>query len=179
MPPTTVTEAGLSETTQRHRLAIRLGPLTTCLDPLGEIAKRPDLLGVIVAMERGWPGSSHLRFASSVLRQRRRIWFYWPSEQAIECVDTDVLAGYWRLWTVCTADRLKRRLTGLVSPREPDAGPEIADRCTIALRRLYGDASPVPRTAGLPRALADGARALRNRVAAPTGVNLTRTYQPA
>ena len=110
---TTVTEAGLSETTQRHRLAIRLGPLATCLDPLGEIAKRPDLLGVIVAMERGWPGSSHLRFASSVLRQRRRIWFYWPSEQAIECVDTDVLAGYWRLWTVCTADRLKRRLTGL------------------------------------------------------------------
>jgi hypothetical protein len=95
-------------------------------------------------MERGWPGSSHLRFARSVLAQRRRVWFHWPSEQAIECVDADVLASYWRLWMVCTADRLKRRVTGLVSPREPDAGPEIADRCTIALRRLYGDARPVP-----------------------------------
>jgi glycosyltransferase involved in cell wall biosynthesis/SAM-dependent methyltransferase len=141
---TTVTESGLSETTERHRLAIRLGPLATCLDPLGEIAKRPELLGVIVAMERGWPGSSHLRFARSVLAQRRRVWFHWPSEQAIECVDADVLASYWRLWMVCTAARLKRRVTGLVSPREPDAGPEIADRCTIALRRLYGDARPVP-----------------------------------
>ena len=58
-------------------------------------------------------------------------------------------ASYWRLWTVCTADRLKRRVSGLVSPREPDAGPEIADRCTIALRRLYGDASPVPFPSGL------------------------------
>jgi glycosyltransferase involved in cell wall biosynthesis/ubiquinone/menaquinone biosynthesis C-methylase UbiE len=146
---TTITEAGLGETTERHRLAIRLGPLSTCLDPLGEIGRRRDLLGVIVGMERGWPGSSHLRFASSVLKQKRRVWFYWPSEQALECVDVDVLRSYWRLWAVCTADRLKRRVSGLVSPREPDAGPEVADRCTIALRRLYGDASPVPFAGGL------------------------------
>ena len=146
---TTVTEAGLSDTTERHRLTIRLGPLTTCLDPLGEIGRRRDLLGVIVGMERGWPGSSHLRFASAVLKQKRRVWFYWPSEQALECVDADMLRSYWRLWGVCTADRLKRRVSGLVSPREPDAGPEIADRCTIALRRLYGDATPVPFPNGL------------------------------
>jgi glycosyltransferase involved in cell wall biosynthesis/ubiquinone/menaquinone biosynthesis C-methylase UbiE len=145
---TTVTEPGLAETTERHRLAIRVGPLSTCLDPLGEVGKRPDLLGVIVAMERGWPGSSHLRFASAVIRQQRRIWFYWPSEQALECVDADVLRSFWRLWAVCTADRIKRRVSGLVSPREPDAGPEIADRCAIALRRLYGAAKPVPFPSG-------------------------------
>ena len=166
---TTVTEAGLSETTERHRLAIRLGPLATCLDPLGEIAKRPDLLGVIVAMERGWPGSSHLRFASAVLKQRRRVWFYWPSEQAIECVDADVVRSYWRLWAVCTADRLKRRVAGLVSPREPDAGPEIADRCTIALRRLYGDASPVPFPSGF------GAPSTAHKIPG-TGVYLRTDY---
>ena len=165
----TVTEAGLSETTERHRIAIRLGPLATCLDPLGEIAKRPDLLGVIVGMERGWPGSSHLRFASAVLKQGRRVWFHWPSEQAVECIDADALASYWRLWAVCTADRMKRRLTGLVSPREPDAGPEIADRCTIALRRLYGDANPVP----LP---ADVAGAASGQRISGTGVYLRTDY---
>jgi glycosyltransferase involved in cell wall biosynthesis/ubiquinone/menaquinone biosynthesis C-methylase UbiE len=146
---TTVTESGLSETTERHRVTIRLGPLTTCLDPVGEIVRRQDLLGAIVGMERGWPGSSHLRFASAVLEQKRRVWFYWPAEQALECVDAHSLSSYWRLWAVCTADRVKRRVSGLVSPREPDAGPEIADRCTIALRRLYGDASPVPFPSGL------------------------------
>ena len=111
---TTVTEAGLSATTGRHRLAIRLGPLATCLDPLGEVGRRPDLLGVIVAMERGWPGGSHLRFASAVLKQQRRVWFYWPSEQALECVDQDSVRSYWRLWMVCTADRMRRRVSGLV-----------------------------------------------------------------
>lgn len=166
---TTVTEAGLSETTERHRLSIRLGPMTTCLDPVGEIAKRPELLGVIVAMERGWPGSSHLRFASSVLELRRRVWFYWPSEQAIDVIDADALASYWRLWTVCTIDRVKRRVTGLASPREPDAGPEIADRCTIALRRLFGDANPVPFPAGLDAV--PGARKIPG-----TGVYLRTDY---
>jgi glycosyltransferase involved in cell wall biosynthesis/ubiquinone/menaquinone biosynthesis C-methylase UbiE len=141
---TTVTEAGLSETTERHRLAIRLGPLSTCLDPLRELDTRRNLLGVIVAMERGWPGSSHLRFAASALRRGRRAWFYWPSEQALECIDDDALSSYWRLWAVCTADRLKRRVSQLVSPREPDAGPEIADRSTSALQQLYRDARPVP-----------------------------------
>jgi glycosyltransferase involved in cell wall biosynthesis/ubiquinone/menaquinone biosynthesis C-methylase UbiE len=141
---TTVTEAGLAETTERHHLPIRLGPLTTCLDPLGEIGRRPDLLGVIVAMERGWPGSSHLRFASAFLKERRRVWFYWPSEQALECIDAGTLSSYWRLWAFCTADLLKRRVAGLLSPREPDAGPEIVDRCMTALRRLYAEAQPVP-----------------------------------
>jgi glycosyltransferase involved in cell wall biosynthesis/ubiquinone/menaquinone biosynthesis C-methylase UbiE len=145
---TTVTEAGLSETTERHQLPLRLGPLATCLDPLGELSRRPDLLGVIVGMERGWPGSSHLRFASTALRQKRRVWFYWPSEQALECIDADALGSYWRLWAFCTADLLKRRGSGLVRPRESDAGPEIIERCTVALRQLYGDASPVPFPAG-------------------------------
>ena len=44
----------------------------------------PDLLGVIVEMETGWPGQAHLRFASKVLGRRKRAWFYWPNESAIE-----------------------------------------------------------------------------------------------
>ncbi len=147
----TVTEGGLAHTTERHHLAIRLGPLTTCLDPLDELAKRPDLLGVIVAMERGWPGSSHLRFASAALKQARRVWFYWPSEQAIEVIDTDTLGTYWRLWAYCTADLLKRRVKGLVRPQLHDPGADVVERCSVALRQLYSGASPVPFPGDLPR----------------------------
>ena len=148
---TTVTEAGLADTTERHHQAVRLGPLATCLDPLAELAKRPDLLGVIVAMERGWPGSSHLRFASAALKQRRRVWFYWPSEEAIEVIDADALGSYWRLWAFCTADLLKRRVKGLVRPQLHDAGADVIERCSVALRQLYGDAMPVPFPPDLPR----------------------------
>jgi glycosyltransferase involved in cell wall biosynthesis/ubiquinone/menaquinone biosynthesis C-methylase UbiE len=139
---TTVTEPGLVATTERHHLAIRLGPLATCLDPLGELAKRPELAGVIVAMERGWPGSSHLRFASAAIKQGRRVWFYWPSEQAVEVIDRDTLGSYWRLWAYCTADLLKRRIKGLVRPQVHDAGADVIERASIALRKLYGEAHP-------------------------------------
>lgn len=150
---TTVTEPGLADTTERHQLAIRLGPLATCLDPMGELTGRPELLGVIVAMERGWPGSSHLRFASRALKSGKRVWFHWPAEQAIECIDRHALGSYWRLWTVCTADLLKRRVRGLVRPQEHDAGADVVERCSVALRQLFSDARPVGFTA--PSALSE------------------------
>ena len=89
-----VSNEGLASTTERHRLEIPPAPLTQCFKPLDELARMPDLLGVIVEMERGWPGQSHLRFAASVLRRGKRAWFYWPGEQAIECVDRLQLGTY-------------------------------------------------------------------------------------
>lgn len=165
----TVTEAGLAATTERHHLAIRLGPLATCLEPLGELARRPDLLGVIVAMERGWPGSSHLRFAAAALRQKRRVWFYWPSEQAVECIDPGALRSYWRLWAFCTADLLKRRLGGVIRPQVHDGGADIVERCTIALRQLYASAAPVPFPSGFAMPSSD-------RPIAGTGVYVRTDY---
>lgn len=141
---TVVAEAGLATTTERHRLSLRLGPLATSLDPLAELARRPDLLGVVIGMERGWPGSSHLRFAAAVLKQGRRAWFYWPAEQAIECLDGYALRAYWRLWTVCTVAHSGRRLTGLIRPQPRTDGTQVLERCSEALRELYRDAAPVP-----------------------------------
>ncbi len=140
----TVTEAGLAETTERHHQAIRVGPLATCLNPLAELARRPELLGVIVAMERGWPGSSHLRFAAAARKQGRRVWFHWPAEQAVEVIDAGALSSYWRLWAYCTADLVKRRVKGLVRPQLHDAGADVIERCSVALRQLYAEARPVP-----------------------------------
>ena len=147
----TVTEAGLAETTERHHQAIRVGPLATCLDPLAELARRPELLGVIVAMERGWPGSSHLRFAAAARKQGRRVWFHWPAEQAVEVIDAGTLSSYWRLWACCTADLVKRRARGLVRPQLHDAGADVIERCSVALRQLYGEARPVPFPTLAPR----------------------------
>lgn len=140
----TVTEPGFAETTERHQLPIRLGPMATCLDPLGELTRRPELLGAIIAMERGWPGSSHIRFARRVLQAGKRAWFYWPGEQAIECIDEHALASYWRLWAFCTAGLLKRRVRGLVRPQVHDPGADVIEQCSVALRQLFGDAQPVP-----------------------------------
>ncbi|HWI20047.1 MAG TPA: methyltransferase domain-containing protein [Vicinamibacterales bacterium] len=141
---TPITEPGLAATTERHHMSIRLGPMATCLDPLDELNKRSDLLGAVIAMERGWPGSSHIRFAESVLKAGKRAWFYWPAEQAIECIDREALGTYWRLWAYCTADLVKRRLKGLVRPQLHDPGAEVVERCSMALRELYSTAAPVP-----------------------------------
>jgi ubiquinone/menaquinone biosynthesis C-methylase UbiE len=141
---TIVTVPGLAATTERHAIPISLGPLATCLQPLSELASHPELLGVIVAMERGWPGSSHLKFAASALRQKRRVWFYFPSEQAIECIDSHALASYWRLWAFCTVDLVRRRLRGVIRQQPSDAGAVIVEKCTVELRRLYGEANPIP-----------------------------------
>ena len=40
------------------------------------------------------------------------------------------------------AQERENKAQALLDGAEP-AGPEVADRCTIALRRLYGDANPV------------------------------------
>jgi glycosyltransferase involved in cell wall biosynthesis/ubiquinone/menaquinone biosynthesis C-methylase UbiE len=104
-----VSHAGLAETTERHRLEICEVPSTHRLHPLDELNRMPDLLGVIVEMERGWPGQSHLRFAAKVVRKGRRAWFYWPKESAIECIDRERLRSYWHLWAFVSAIRARRR----------------------------------------------------------------------
>jgi glycosyltransferase involved in cell wall biosynthesis/ubiquinone/menaquinone biosynthesis C-methylase UbiE len=173
-----VSREGLAETTERHRLEIFRAASTECLRPLDELDRMPDLLGAIVEMERGWPGQSHLRFASKVLKKGRRAWFYWPNEGAIECVDRDRLASYWRLWAFVTARRAlrraraaKSRLRGrahgawarirggrpadaAVRPADPalreDVAGAVAERSRRAVRALLDDVAPV-RFDGMPR----------------------------
>ena len=166
-----VSYAGLMDTTERHRLDISPGPLTECFTPLAELDARPDLLGAIIEMERGWPGQSHLRFASRVLKRGRRAWFYFPGEQAIECVDRFRLGTYWRLWaflttirvkrrTIAGKDRLKESIAAALGRRRPapaplvaleDPGAVFARRSRQALDILMKEASPVPMAGAPPR----------------------------
>jgi glycosyltransferase involved in cell wall biosynthesis/ubiquinone/menaquinone biosynthesis C-methylase UbiE len=97
-------------------------------------------------MERGWPGSSHLKFAAAVLKRGRRVWFYWTEEGSLEVMDRERLRSLWRHWAVVTAHRLKQHVKSIVTidaPKE-DLGPELALRCLTALRNLVQTAQPVP-----------------------------------
>ena len=134
----------LAVTTERHRLPLSIGPTTPCLDPVGELRRRPDLIGMVIGMDRGWPGSSHLKVASRVLKANRRVWLYWPGEVAVECIDRERLGSYWRHWALITAFRVKRRLSGLSEKQEPDLGPALAERALEALRRLNDSARALP-----------------------------------
>jgi glycosyltransferase involved in cell wall biosynthesis/ubiquinone/menaquinone biosynthesis C-methylase UbiE len=104
-----VSYEGLDSTTERHRLEIAPAAATVCLQPIAELDRMPNLAGVIVEMEKGWPGQAHLRFASKVLRRGRRVWFYWPSESAVEVIDRNHLWTYWRLWTFVMTRRTYRK----------------------------------------------------------------------
>ena len=164
-----VSYAGLDATTERHRFDIEPGSLTHCPRPLDEMARLGGLSGVIVEMERGWPGQSHLLFAAAARRRGYRAWFYWPQERAIECIDGSRLGTYWRLWALVTAIRVKRKLqrgwqrlrSAVAAPyrilaRRPAVGHGVpmqtveppgaafAERSRRAIEELWRDASPVP-----------------------------------
>jgi ubiquinone/menaquinone biosynthesis C-methylase UbiE len=125
-------------------MELRVPPLDTCLDPLAVLSQRPDLLGVVVALDRGWPGSSHLRFVARALAAGRRAWFYWPSATTLEVIDAAMLQSYRTLWRITTAGQLQQRLAAIVQPPKPTDGSRVIDRCADALRDLHREAHPVP-----------------------------------
>jgi glycosyltransferase involved in cell wall biosynthesis/ubiquinone/menaquinone biosynthesis C-methylase UbiE len=145
-----ITDESLAHTTERHKLPLRVGALTTCLDPLGKAAGLPEVKGIVVSMLRGWPGSTHIRFASRALGKGYRVWFHWPHEEAVECVDRERLTSYWHHWWVIAVFRLRQRLRlrDTFSRRTPelDPGPELAQRAIEALSNLIDSAEPVPFT---------------------------------
>lgn len=189
-----VSHDGLAATTERHRLEIPPAPLVPTASALDELARRPELAGSIIEIHQGWPGRWHLQHAARVLKTGRRAWFYWPNEQAIECVDRDRLATYWRLWLFLAAIRAWRRvvrewnrlriLVGLPyrvnraalgeydappAPVQVDLAADYADRSRRAIETLLREADPVPFTGGEP--IPDARRKVRG-----TGVYLRTDF---
>src|SRR5262245_48235152 len=88
---------GLSGFTERHQLQTTVPPLQKTADLMQELL-RSGAPGIIIGLRRGWPGLSCLKFAGKVLRAGRKVWFYWPEEEAIECVDRERLRSMMRHW---------------------------------------------------------------------------------
>ena len=142
----TIESDALAATEDRHKVSLRLSDPIVCLDPHAEIARRANLKGVVIALERGWAGPSHLRFAAAVRKRGLRAWFYWPREEAVEVLDDERMASFWHLWSVATAHRIKsgisRRIFG--PPPPPDPTVALAAQIVDQLRKFNREASPVP-----------------------------------
>src|SRR5262245_6625183 len=86
----------LLDTAERHKVALRPSPTEVCYKPLSRLDE--SFSGVILELLRGYPGYSHLLFALKVLRRGVRVWLYWPAEEAVECLDRERVASYFRQW---------------------------------------------------------------------------------
>lgn len=155
----------LVSTSERHRLRIERPAMAAVAkaekDPLRAAG---DVAGLVLEMWLGWPAFRHLRLASRALRSGRRVWAYWPNEEAIECVDRDWLISGWRHWflascyftvvpkmrALAAAQRepgsLLRRLMGGKTPGEW----RLTVRCRTLVAALREQAKPVAFAGALP-----------------------------
>src|SRR5215467_12824392 len=83
----------LRQLNDRHTISLSSVAPKPIANPLEEVC-RPDVHGVVVSMSTGLPDLDQLRFAEYVLSRRSKIWFYWPGETAIECIDHEQIKSY-------------------------------------------------------------------------------------
>ncbi|MBD2127309.1 methyltransferase domain-containing protein [Microcoleus sp. ZQ-A2] len=86
----------LIQFTERHKIQLDLPSLQGITDPFQELERHENIEGVVIGLQRGWLGWTHLRLAQKALRLNRRVWLYWPKEDAIERVDEERLQSHWR-----------------------------------------------------------------------------------
>ena len=144
----TVENGELAATEDRHKVSIAVSETIVCLDLRAELSRRANLKGVVIALDRGWPGASHLRFAAAVRKRGLRAWFYWPAEEAVEALDDERIASFWRHWLVITAHRVKsgvsRRIWGPPPPPAADPSAHTVARVVEQLQSFSNEAAPVP-----------------------------------
>src|SRR5260221_7594472 len=101
-----VDDPGLDGTTERHKMALTIGSCDWQGHPIRALDRDSSLRGLIIEMYCGWAGRDRLRIAQAALKRDRRVWVYWPREEAIECVDRERLTSLWRHWLFITLSRL-------------------------------------------------------------------------
>jgi glycosyltransferase involved in cell wall biosynthesis/ubiquinone/menaquinone biosynthesis C-methylase UbiE len=97
-----VDEPRLDATTERHGLDLVTMPYEPQAPALDALGRDASLQGLVIEMDRGYAGRSHLRLAARALALGRRVWLYWPGERTVECLDRDRLGGFRRLWAMAT-----------------------------------------------------------------------------
>ena len=158
--------AGLVETDRltgaTERQAVRLE--APRLEPIGSLTadslRSRHVDGVVVQMSAGAPTRHQLRAAGRVLAAGSRLWFYWPSERAIECIDAERLRSLWTHWVgIILFDRVVGKLERLAAAgrRLPtalvwayrDSFPVRRQAILDALEQLHERAHPVPFTSAV------------------------------
>ena len=90
-------DSRLSSCSDRHRITLTR-PVLNPVDRLLESAISERVGGLILEMNKGWANKSQLKTAKNALRKKLIVWFYWPKEGAIECIDEERHSSYTRLW---------------------------------------------------------------------------------
>ena len=112
-----VDDPRLDATTERHKLDLKPAPADVQGAPLAALDGDARLGGLVIEMYLGWVGRDRLVVARAALARGRRVWVYWPGEQAVECVDRERAASYWRHWLFITLYRHGSRLLAALSRR--------------------------------------------------------------
>jgi glycosyltransferase involved in cell wall biosynthesis/ubiquinone/menaquinone biosynthesis C-methylase UbiE len=102
------TDSRLAPFTERHKLVLPAIPLRDVSRSFEELMR--DVSGVVIGMHYGWAGRRQMKLAKRALKQGRSVYFYWPKEEAVECIDRERLGSFWRLWFVVHARRLQTSL---------------------------------------------------------------------
>lgn len=141
----------LAECSERHRLKLVPTQYRQIRDAKTTLSE--PCAGIVIEMIYGWPSRAHLRLARQALDLGRRVFFYWPREEAVEHIDDERLGSYRRLWLlVHTAflysnskirlknlySKSKARLKSILREKTP---PRIKD----TLRPYYFMARSMPR----------------------------------
>ena len=92
-------DARLATFSDRHRIVLPPPILSSSNDLLRD-ALASGAAGIVIEMVYGWANRQHLLLAKSALRNKLKVWFYWPREQAVEAIDAERLASHWRLWAM-------------------------------------------------------------------------------
>jgi glycosyltransferase involved in cell wall biosynthesis/SAM-dependent methyltransferase len=143
-------EPRLRDFADRHLILLPSVSARPIGNPLEEIHK-PDVHGVVVSMSRGLPNLDQLRFAEYILAYGFRVWFYWPGEAAIECVDRERIKSYQRhfmavkVWeTVRPLARVAHALARKVARESAGtAADQATNNWNSELAQIIAQAKPV------------------------------------
>ncbi|HEX6216760.1 MAG TPA: hypothetical protein VFZ38_18120, partial [Vicinamibacterales bacterium] len=80
----TIDSDELAATEDRHKVSFTTPATAVCLNPREELPRRQTVSGVVIGLNRGWPGPAHLRLAAMARARGLRVWLFWPEEQAVE-----------------------------------------------------------------------------------------------
>ena len=104
----------LNRTSERHKIDLTIMPYDWQGPPLEALARDASLEGLILEVDYGFVGRNRIRIAERALAQGvKRVWGYWPFEQAVECIDDDRLRSLWRHWCFIKIGRPYYRVTSL------------------------------------------------------------------
>jgi Glycosyl transferase 4-like domain len=131
------TAPGLRETSERHHVSLAVPPLQPVGDASAELS-RTGAAGLIVELVSGLPSDEQLQTLAASLRSGHRAWMYWPTEEALECVDDERI------------ESLERHLTRVKWLKRIGVPIDTAmirwKRVPTALRWIYRGEFPVRRS---------------------------------